>query len=250
MKISRQSQSLEEILSRPSRAHLLAEEIHSSPNREEALNRILGTPGHRKGFPATLRMAVYRKLEQLDGSNPRTSIHKKKKPSSTTELKRPQKVSAPSLDGAEICSVQGMVSGGEIVPGKYYNVIGGGDPLYYVQLKSMEGHDSVIKYNFVDGQNRIDYDPGLVFKEVYLPDKIKPGEKIVFSPADVEANVNKYHKLVDGDLYEVRQPKAGFNFNGMFNEDGSTIYRSGEAELDFVIQKLSTKNGPIIVRAA
>ena len=233
-------------------ADLFVEQIRS---RERTFDQIFGREGHRKKYPETLRAAVRRRLEQngLNNNEPiipfDTTIRSFQSPS-TTHLSQEE-----AMPASQIHSKNGTVTGGKIVPGRHYNVTGGGKNLYCVELESSEKDWSLhtasyrTTYHFKDGMTRND-STGLVFTEVQPPDKqVTIGKKIEFIPSDL-GNLAKYYELINGQMYEVRQPAAGLNFSGIFDRAKSLVDSTdGFVSLDFTVDHIYSGNGKIIVRA-
>ena len=244
MRVPRTELLTYEIVSRPTRAHSLAQEIYSSSDREAALNRAFGTPGHRKALPLTLRKAVYKKLAELDENNSRLSSLREETHTSTA-IRTSDSYSAPkpvlavskaaspsSVDnGKEIYSKNGVVTGGRLIPGKAYDVSYGRESIFNnIKLTGVSKKSDRNIYYFEDGSNLNDYDPvrsstGFKFVEIQ---KSETKEKIIFTPTSYSPeNRDNILKLRVNDMYEVHQPKTGSNFNGMLYHkeiiDGFTV---------------------------
>ena len=237
----------------PSRADLLASEIHLSKNRQEAINRIFGKPGKRDLYPPSLLKAVYRRLENWNNGNVtqtrEATSHRLRATSEVTDL--------PSLNGKEIYSKNGIVTGGKIVPNRYYKVSYGSEPMYdRIKLLSIHQGNGITTYYFVHGYSLDDSDDwksskGFVFVEVSPPTELKvdKNEVIEFTQDGFE-NTNNFNRLVDGQIYDIQQPKEGVNFRGIFDKEDSYVNSKSLVRLSFGTGKAYYSSyGKITVRA-
>lgn len=164
---------------------------------------------------------------------------------------KPISLSPSAENGREIRSLNGRVTGGNIVEGRYYDVFLEGTKIVdSTKLGNIDRHTISTYYLFGDewlNDNRKEF----VFIEVQAPSKpeVMLNKEIEFVSDDTQIST-KFNQLVHGQMYNVRQSQTGRNFSGIFNgRDSSCDDDDGFAYLNFGVDQVCTFNGKIIVSA-
>ncbi len=240
--------NLEGIFSKQSTAEILAKQIASG---EVTFDQVFGKHGDRKKYPRTLREAVLRKLRNHEHVSYTEQVPEKKHSSPNSSISEVNKPS--SLTGQPIYSKNGQITGGSLTTGRFYDIYDGKIKLHTSkQLIDIIPADTGIVYRiggYLITDSVTKDDLGLAFIEVPPPAKPKIDylQIIKFSPGNSE-NIEAFKLLHDKQIYEVKQPANGYNFDGIFNLKGSKLNQDA-GTLDFTAQKIHIAEGEITVRA-
>ena len=237
------------IKDRLTRADLMARELLSlyilrSRSLEDATHEVLGTS--RKHLPKSLRRAIYRRLDDEAKTKALLRTLVKKEEARTPVTSRTTRGAfglihqtfsvtdeqrLGSVGGNKIRSYLGKVTGGNIVPGRCYQVIKNSTTIVNGEkLTRVFGdpkHGGHVTYCFDEVDKQFHDLDALIFIEVNPPKEPEfvIGEELKFGKEF--DNRENLERLVDGAQYEVRQPKNMINDNRYVDKGSNHIDDGG-----------------------